>query len=652
VSANPRWESVSTAARFEEIVRNWRPGTATAVDIETNGLDENAPGARILGVSIAFRGMVGVDAVYVPLHQWSAEHGFTAAAPVRLNEVLCEFLRALDFAVGANYAFDKDWILRHRRIAVNFRFDVQVGWHHSDAPAVMQGYGLKRLQTALLGWERSGEKALHASVRANGGDPKKGEFYKAAPAVLAEYAALDAWSTLLGFEALFPFFQKNGLAFHDRTCAYRELLRWNTREGIVVDRPRLEGWVSNAQREIGELQARFTEQAAEGVRVVEDTRLTAKMREYKTERGWKNFLATQEKPRFNLNSNPDLAKLFYDALGFDPPSYTPSGQPQVNRAALEKIPHPAAKTLVEHNRVQKALEYGESYLASLGSDGRLHPGFNVTGTVSGRLSGFSPNVQQMPLDERELMECFHVPEGRVGVGADLTSIEPFFTAFYSDDPTLLKVYRDHLGDIYLDLALDLFPDNSELRDAYDPLVKPSEEVKKRFADLRFVSKTVHLAAQYGAGGRKIAAILGCPESEGYRLHRLYWRKFQAVKKLEAGLYRLYQEEGQIVNPFGRIIRLPGSWCKDLLSRFIQSTAHDALVEWVMNFEHNCAEAGTDIRPLIVDWHDATYWHVDARFVETARGFLHQALDEVTRKLELPYPIRCVSKTFDSLAGIK
>lgn len=626
-----------------------------AVDIETNGLDETAPDALILGVSLSSKAMHGMDAVYVPFVRWMPKaERFEVVASRSLLAELRFYLEGLDFAVGANYAFDKDWLLEKFDVLVAFRFDVQVAWHHSDDPAVNKGYGLKRLQKDLLGWEESGEKVLHANVRDNGGDPRKGEFYKADLPVLSEYACKDAYATLLGAEKLMPFFKENNyLPFHDRTCRYRELLRRNTREGIVVDSSRLDAWIASSYAEIGRLHEDFSSAARTGIMNVESKLNIAALGEYKSQKGKTNFLASPAKhPRFNLNSNPHLQKLFFDELGFEPSSYTDAGTPQVNRASLEKIDHPAAKILIEHNRVQKALEYGESYRAALGRDGRLHPGFNVTGTVSGRLSGFSPNVQQMPLDEKGLMECFRVPEGRVGIGADLTSIEPFFTGYFSDDPTLLKVYRDGLGDIYLDLALELFPDNRALKEAYDPFSKPLQSVKEQFADLRFVSKTVHLAAQYGAGGKKIAALLGISDSEGYRLHRAYWRRFKAVKELEAGLYRLYSEEGRVVNPFGRIIRLPGSWCKDLLSRFIQSTAADALKEWVMNFDRLAAETKLDVKPVIADWHDATYWHVAEGHEQTALAFLQVALDEVTAKLELPYPIRCVAKTFDSLAGIK
>jgi DNA polymerase I-like protein with 3'-5' exonuclease and polymerase domains len=653
------WRLIQTAAQFEEWVEGIEPAKERiAVDCETNGLYEWAPDAVLLGVSLA---AAGREPVYVVVNDYRHETGEFVGGQIRLANRLADFLRSIKHGTGANYAFDQDWIREHLGVDLCFTFDTQIAWHHSDNPYSQRSYGLKALEKDLLGWTETNDKALEQNVKKNGG--KKHELYKADLDALGYYAALDAKATLEGTAVLEPFFkQHNYIDFHHRTARYRDLLRRSTREGMPVDRGALDAWLANATAKLAQLEADFcaVPNIAGAIRCIEAGALSDAMGAYSP--GGKGQAALKadpsRHPRFNFDSNTMLADLFYGHCRLPVLETTASGTPAVHKVALQRMNHPAAAILLQRNELKKAMEYAESYREAVNPHtGRLHPAFNVTGTLTGRASGFSPNVHQMPIDETELMACFPVPVGRIGIGGDLTSVEPFFTAYFSDDPTLLKVYRDGLGDIYLDLALDLFPAEAALRELYDPLTKPAEEVKARFKLFRQIAKLVHLASQYGAGGPKIALILtqnGIPTSadEGRRLHRLYWKKFRKVKDLEAGLYELYRQDGFIKNLFGRIIRLPDMWCKDLLNRFIQSTGHDALMAWVFAVDRLATERGLDMVPYILDWHDATYWHCPPSQVEAAEAVLADALAVVNREYELPYPLKMSAKRFSTLAEIK
>ncbi len=652
------WRLIKTAEQFQEWAMPVRPDIQrVAVDCETNGLYEWAPDAKLLGVSLAAG---GVEPVYVVLAQYSHVSQTFYDGERALRDMLAGFLLRVTHGCGANSAFDQDWIRAHLGVTVRFTFDTQIGWHHSDNPYAQRSYGLKALQKDILGWAEANDKALAQNIKTNGG--QKHELYKADLDVLGYYAALDAKATLEGTAHLEPFFRQYSYqGFHDRTARYRDLLRWASRVGMPVDAAALERWQSDANAKLADLETRFLSHPDVTLAIpkLEGGALEKQLAVYKTDKGRGSFIAdTSRHARFNFDSNPMLAELFYTHLGLPLLETTASGTPAVHKVALQRMNHPAATLLLQRNELKKAMEYAESYREAVNPHtGRMHPAFNVTGTLTGRCSGFSPNVHQMPIDEAELMACFPVPAGRIGVGGDLTSVEPFFTAYFSEDPTLLKVYRDGLGDIYLDLALDLFPNETELRALYIPTQKPSEDVKARFKLFRQIAKLVHLASQYGAGGPKIALILtqnGIPTSadEGRRLHRLYWKKFKKVKELEAGLYEMYRQDGLIRNLFGRILRLPDMWCKDLLNRFIQSTGHDALMEWVFNVDRLARERGLDMVPYILDWHDATYWHCPPEQAEAAEAVLADALAAVNVAFELPYPLKMSAKRFSTLAEIK
>jgi DNA polymerase I-like protein with 3'-5' exonuclease and polymerase domains len=656
----PRGELIQSAEAFAAFISGISPADLVGVDCETTGLDERESGAKLLGISLGARtaksGQGG--ACYIVLNEYRS--GTFISAPLPLIDAVRRFLAGLTNAAGANFLFDQDWIAAHLGVRVKFTFDTQIGWHHSDAPWKNRGYGLKNLQKQLLGWADSNEKPLHDSIRANGGDPKNGQFHLADLFVMAEYASLDAWATLLGAEALLPFFEKhNYRPFHDRTCRYRELLKEATREGLPVDVPRLTQWIMESELNLMSQANMFAAAVGpDAVREFEADLLDAVKATRSSAKGKARFDSPEHKPKLNLDSNVHLAKLFYEQLGLPVLEHTKAGAPAVHKVALSRMDHPAARLLVSRNELQKSLEYAHAYLSATGRDARMHPSFNVTGQISGRPSGFAPNVLQMPVGEESLMACFGPPSGRIGVGADLVSVEPHFTGYYSNDPTLLKVYRDRQGDIYLDLCLDLFPDLVELREAYNPTAAPSDDVKKRFGKERQIAKIVHLASAYGAGGPKIATILtqngiNTTADEGRRLHRLYWRKFRKVKEFEAALYEWHQGDGFVQNPFGRIIRLPEQFCKDLLSRFIQSTGHDANIEWIFRIDKLRKERGVDMRPLILDWYDATYWHCAPEDEARATQILYDALHAVNVDFDLlSAPLRCSAKVFNSLAGIK
>jgi DNA polymerase I-like protein with 3'-5' exonuclease and polymerase domains len=137
---------------------------------------------------------------------------------------------------------------------------------------------------------------------------------------------------------------------------------------------------------------------------------------------------------------------------------TESGQPSTSADSIKFNKHPAMEAYLKYEKANTlSTSFSSAYLSSLDSNSRLHPGFNICGTVSYRLSGFKPYLLNAPFDEKHIMRHLRLEEGEIGVHADLSAIEPTLTAHYSEDPSLLKVFRDGLGDIYLDLSIRAIP---------------------------------------------------------------------------------------------------------------------------------------------------------------------------------------------------
>jgi DNA polymerase-1 len=277
--------------------------------------------------------------------------------------------------------------------------------------------------------------------------------------------------------------------------------------------------------------------------------------------------------------------------------------------------------------------------------------------VSYRLSGFKPYLLNAPFDEKAILQHLRCDDGYIGIHADLAAIEPTITAHYSEDSSLLKVFRDGLGDIYLDLALELFPNDKELQEGYHPNEPISEAIKKRFSRQRKVAKVIQLAVAYTGTGHTVSKNLtkdGIPTSvpEADRLVQAYWRKFYRVAEFNDRLRELNRAQGYLRNVIGRIIRVPDPEYKDLSNRFIQSSAHDVLVLWVLEIYRLFEEAGIAAKPILLDCHDSTSNQVPKENVEAAKHIYGRALENINQRLGLCVTIKAEIKTFQTLAGLK
>jgi DNA polymerase I-like protein with 3'-5' exonuclease and polymerase domains len=77
---------------------------------------------------------------------------------------------------------------------------------------------------------------------------------------------------------------------------------------------------------------------------------------------------------------------------------------------------------------------------------RLYGSFNLGGTLSGRLSSSSPNLQNIPSTgtpyAKPVKECFRAPAGWLMVGADFNALEERVGSLLTKDPNRLKVYHE------------------------------------------------------------------------------------------------------------------------------------------------------------------------------------------------------------------
>src|SRR5262249_30949096 len=109
--------------------------------------------------------------------------------------------------------------------------------------------------------------------------------------------------------------------------------------------------------------------------------------------------------------------------------------------ALAAVDHPLAALIRRHRSSSKlASTYGVEWPVKALHSGRLHAGWKQLGADSGRMACASPNLQNLPHDER-YRRCFVAPPGRVLVKADYSQIELRIAARITGDAALLGAYQ-------------------------------------------------------------------------------------------------------------------------------------------------------------------------------------------------------------------
>jgi len=159
---------------------------------------------------------------------------------------------------------------------------------------------------------------------------------------------------------------------------------------------------------------------------------------------------------------------------------------------FETAKDPWVTTFLKYRKMTKVLTTYLRKFPVLAVDGRIHGSFNQTGTVTGRLSSSSPNLQNIPahgdLGPRVRSLFRAVPGTQLLVG-DYSQLEPRLMAHFSQDPLMLDIYQNE-RDFYITTAEGIWGESITHEDPR-----------------RGIAKTYCLAMGYGAGEKKLQQIL-------------------------------------------------------------------------------------------------------------------------------------------------
>ena len=248
--------------------------------------------------------------------------------------------------------------------------------------------------------------------------------------------------------------------------------------------------------------------------------------------------------KFVVNSVPQLRTILFDKLGLKTDKKTKTGY-STDAQALEKIrdEHPIVDTLIRYREVEKLRStYGESLLAEVASDGRIHATFNQTVARTGRLSSDRPNLHNIPIrseEGRQFRRAFIPADGCEFLVADYNQIELRVIAHLAADPGLVGAFRSG-ADVHTETAKRVF----------------HVEADAVTLAMRSKAKMVSYGLAYGMESYGLAQRLAVPVKEAQEILDAYFVAFPKVKSYMDAAVADARNKGYTETLFGRRRLIP------------------------------------------------------------------------------------------------
>ena len=350
--------------------------------------------------------------------------------------------------------------------------------------------------------------------------------------------------------------------------------------------------------------------------------------------------------RFVVNSTPQLREVLFTKLGLSPQKRTKTGY-STDAQTLERLRggHPVVDALLRYREVEKLRStYGESLLAEVAPDGRIHATFNQTVARTGRLSSDQPNLHNIPVrseEGRRLRRCFVPAEGCRFLVADYNQIELRVIAHLASDPGLIEAFETG-ADIHNATAARIYgvdPQNVTLA-------------------MRSKAKMVSYGLAYGMEAYGLAQRLAIPVDEAGEILRAYFEGFPNVRAYMDNVVAEARDRGYTETLFGRRRLIPelqsgryqvrAAGERQAMNAGIQGLAADIFKVALVRLDARLGAAGLVSR-LVLQVHDEVILEVPPAEEDAAAGVV---TDAMTGAADLRVPLTVNVSWGDTWAGAK
>ena len=421
------WEIITTGDRLEQVAREIQAQRRFCWDTETSGRAIWF-GSRIVGHSFAWRPPGKPRACYIPCRHMALEtelfQDLQQLAPEVVARVLKPILEGPQVKIGHNLRFDM-----HHASADGINVQPPYADTIVACKLIDERWWSYALDACVRhskvphedGWKQQLKPQIADKAKRMGGSPKAwvakyGYQYLTIP-VVGRYAAQDATYNLWLAEWAVPQQRAWGRIWNMEMALLQVLVDME-RIGVPIDQSVLIEIADREKAHMADLAPRIY------------------------------GLANCE---WELTNDNATRKVLFGKLGYEPVGKTPGGDPSVDDDALwnlEMQGKEIAKLLRKWNVCQKIVStYTLAIVEQCDPHGILHTEIDQMGAKTGRVSSRNPNLQNIPIRTelgRQVRRAFIARPGKVRACIDYSQIELRMIAHLTQDPLLLKIYRENL----------------------------------------------------------------------------------------------------------------------------------------------------------------------------------------------------------------
>ena len=243
---------------------------------------------------------------------------------------------------------------------------------------------------------------------------------------------------------------------------------------------------------------------------------------------------------FNVRSTKQLGTVLFEKLDLPVVKRTKTGY-STDESVLEQLApnYDIARMVLRHRTLSKLKStYVDSLPEMINMEtGRIHTSFNQTIAATGRLSSNAPNLQNIPIREKEgraIRRAFIPEKGWKFLSADYSQIELRILASLSEDKILISAFNND-QDIHRETAAIMFGVD----------VEAATDVQ------RSAAKTINFSIIYGISPFGLSRRLGISRGEASKFIDTYFQQYSGVKEFFDGVVSQAKESGYVETLLGR-----------------------------------------------------------------------------------------------------
>ena len=440
--------------------------TAVAFDVETTGLQPTFGGLRLLQLATYGKAPVVIDCFQLDDNDWID---------------LEEFFNVERRWIAHNAVFDLGWLQEYEIYPAGRVLCTMLASRVLTNGMPNLKHGLQHVVRRYLKLDISKEQQRSDWS----GDLTRDQMEYAANDVVVLTALEREIAERMAIGGLYP-------AWYLECNALQAMAQlWRT--GLPFNKKALEQLIEDLDIEHKEVGDKFIEDFD-----------AALPKNFKLHRGIDGRLKFQTKPGpkgkkpdpqvFNLNSPAQLLAKFSALLG-QAPVDPKTNKPSASRAALQEYvgDHRIIADYLRWKKVEKRRQMAETLLKNVANDGYIRASYLQMGADTGRMSCMSPNLQQIPRDQR-FRACVQAPAGWKFVVADFAQMELRLAAAEAQDELMTRAFQEG-KDLHTITAMQIYG------------VSEDEVTKEQ----RQISKSANFGLLYGSGAkglRNYAATMG------------------------------------------------------------------------------------------------------------------------------------------------